>query len=95
MLLADKVKLSGDVTVTGIERQPGLLQVLLHQDRFAGRRHPHADLRRPAAAAPAMGGAGCARQETRVSLFNVQLGERFDDKLFGRHRPAYQGGNFR
>jgi len=82
MLLADKVKLSGDVTVTGIERQPGLIQVSFIRTSSPGDRtltlvfaDQPLQLRQWAV-------LDAQRQETRVSLFNIQLGERFDDKLF-------------
>ncbi len=94
MLLAEKVTLSGDVTVTGIERQPGLLQVSMIRTGAPGdgtltlvfADNPM-QLRQWAV-------VDAQRLETRVSLFNVQLGERFDQKLFEVGNPgAGQNGN--
>jgi len=92
LLLADKVKLSGDVTRHRDRTdKPGLLQVSFIKTGFAGRRHPHADLRRPAAAAPQWAVLDAQTAGNPGFPVQLQLGERFDDKLFERHRPAYQG----
>jgi len=95
MLLADKVKLSGDVTVTGIERQPGLIQVSFIKTSSPGDgtltlvfADQPLQLRQWAV-------LDAQRQETRVSLFNVQLGERFDDKLFDVTDPRNKDNTFR
>jgi outer membrane lipoprotein-sorting protein len=95
MLLADKVKLSGDVTVTGIARQPGLIQVSFIKTSSPGDgtltlvfADQPLQLRQWAV-------LDAQRQETRVSLFNVQLGERFDDKLFDVTDPRNKDNSFR
>lgn len=95
ILLADKVRLSGDVSVTGIERQPGLLQVTLVRTAspadgsltlvFADQ---PMQLRQWAV-------VDAQRQETRVSLFNVQPGGSFDEKLFDVTDPRLRDGTNR
>ena len=88
MLLAEKVTLSGDVTVTGIERQPGLLQVSMIRTGAPG----DGTLTLIFADNPMQlrqwSVVDAQRLETRVSLFNVQLGERFDQKLFEVGSPG-------
>ena len=88
MLLAEKVTLSGDVTVTGIERQPGLLQVSMIRTGAPG----DGTLTLIFADSPMQlrqwSVVDAQRLETRVSLFNVQLGERFDQKLFEVGSPG-------
>ena len=87
ILLRDNLKLSGDITVTNVTRLPGQLQVGLvrsssQQDGmltliFAD--NPLA-LRQWIVLDP-------QRQETRVTLFNVELGGVFDQKLFDVAEP--------
>ena len=93
MLLAEKVRLSGDVTVTGIERDPGLVQVTLIRTGKPG----DGSLTLVLADSPMQlrqwSVIDAQRQETRVSLFNVQLGETFDGKLFDVVPPAGFGPN--
>ncbi len=82
LLLRDNLRLAGDVTVTGIERQPGQIQVSMvrtpsPQDGsltlvFAD--NPLA-LRQWTV-------VDAQRQETRVTLFDIQLGGSFDQGLF-------------
>jgi outer membrane lipoprotein-sorting protein len=82
ILLAKHISLSGDVTVTGFERLPGQLQVTLVRTASPGdgsltlvfsdnplqlRQWTVLDAR---------------RQETRVTLYNVELGGTFDQDMF-------------
>ena len=46
ILLADRVSLSGDVTVTSLQRQPGMIQVTLVPHRDSERGQPDAGVRR-------------------------------------------------
>ena len=82
MLLGETVALSGSVTVTGIDRQPGLLEVTIIRTGAPG----DGSLTLVFADNPMQlrqwAVVDAQRMETRVSLFNVQLGERFDPKLF-------------
>jgi outer membrane lipoprotein-sorting protein len=92
MLLAETPKLSGDVTVEAIDRQPGLIQITLHRTGHQGDGSltlTFADnplqLRQWSVLDP-------QRLETRVSLFNISLGEKFDPKLFDITDPRTQPG---
>ena len=60
LLLRDNLRLAGDVTVTGIERQPGQIQVSMVRTRLAAGRQPDAGVRRQPAGAAAMDGGGRA-----------------------------------
>jgi outer membrane lipoprotein-sorting protein len=94
ILLADKVRLSGDVTVNDVARQPGLVQVTMSRTRSPGDgtltlvfADQPLQLRQWAV-------VDAQRQETRVSLFNMEPGGRFDDDLFDVTDPRLRdGGN--
>jgi outer membrane lipoprotein-sorting protein len=87
ILLSDNLRLAGDVTISGIERLPGQIQVTLYRTRspadgritlvFAD--NP-LSLRQWTIIDP-------QERETSVSLFNVALGGRFDQKLFDTADP--------
>ncbi len=93
MLLADKVTLSGDVTVTGMQREPGQIQVSLVRTAspsdgtltliFAD--NPLA--LRQWTVLDAQG------KVTRVTLYNVELGGSFDPGLFEIATPQPPTGN--
>jgi len=93
MLLAEKVRLSGDVTVTAIEREPGLLQVTLIRTGKPGDGSLTLVLADNPMQLRQWAVVDAQRQETRVSLFNVQLGEKFDAKLFDVVPPPGSGSN--
>ena len=82
ILLADQPKLSGDVTVDAIDRQPGLIQVTLHRTGHDG----DGSLTLVFADMPLQlrqwSVVDAQRLETRVSLFNIANGDTFDQKLF-------------
>jgi outer membrane lipoprotein-sorting protein len=87
ILLSDNLRLSGDVTVTHIERLPAQIHVTLVRTKSPGDGSitlVFADnpisLRQWAVMDP-------QQRETRVSLFNVTLGGRFDQKLFETADP--------
>lgn len=82
MLLAPKVTLSGDVTVVGMKRLPGEIDVSIVRTDSPGEgiltlvfAHPPLTLRQWTV-------LDAQRKETRVTLFNAQLGGTFDPKLF-------------
>jgi outer membrane lipoprotein-sorting protein len=87
ILLSDNLRLSGEVTISAIERLPGQIQVTLFRTRspadgritlvFAD--NP-LSLRQWTITDP-------QERETSVSLFNVALGGRFDQKLFETADP--------
>ncbi len=87
ILLSDNLKLAGDVTISGIERLPGQIHVSLFRTRSPGDGSltlVFADnplsLRQWAITDP-------QQRETTVSLFNVTLGGRFEQKLFETADP--------
>lgn len=93
ILLADKVTLSGNVTVTGMQREPGQIQVSLVRTAspsdgtitliFAD--NPLA--LRQWTVLDAQG------KVTRVTLYNVELGGSFDPALFEVATPQAPTGN--
>jgi outer membrane lipoprotein-sorting protein len=93
ILLADKVTLSGDVTVIGLARQPGQLQVSLV--RTASR--PDGTLTLIFVDTPLAlrqwTVLDAQRKETRVTLYNVELGGTFDQDLFNVANPQPHPGN--
>jgi outer membrane lipoprotein-sorting protein len=87
ILLSDNLRLAGDVTVSGVERLPGQLHVTLFRTRSPGDGRltlVFADnplsLRQWTITDP-------QERETSVTLFNVTLGGRFDQKLFDTADP--------
>jgi outer membrane lipoprotein-sorting protein len=89
ILLADHVRLEGDVTVTGLQRLPGQLQVSLVRTASPG----DGTLTLVFADSPLTlrqwTVLDAQRQETRVTLYNVELGGRFDQKLFEFIDPRF------
>lgn len=93
ILLADNFKLSGAVTVTAIDRQPGSIQVTTTRTNspadgsltlvFAD---TPLELRQWAV-------IDQDHQETRVSLFSIELGGNFDQNMFEFHDPRLPRSN--
>ena len=96
MLLAQQVKLSGDITVTGIKRLPGEIDVTVIRTASPG----DGSLTLVFADTPLTlrqwTVLDAQRKETRVTLFDAQLGGTFDAKLFDPpampNTPAGGGG---
>ncbi len=87
ILLADKVTLEGDVTVTAIDRQPGQIQVTMIRTSSpddGSLTLVFAD--QPLALRQWVVTDG-QRQETRVSLFNVEMGGDFPASMFQFEDP--------
>jgi outer membrane lipoprotein-sorting protein len=82
MLLADTIRLSGDVTVTGIRRDPGQVQVTLTRTASPGDGTLTLVFSDNPLALRQWAVVDQQRQETRVSLFNVEPGGKFADSLF-------------
>ena len=82
MLLADRPKLSGDITVSRIERQPGLIQIAIFRTTSPGDGILTLGFADNPLQLRQWSVIDAQRLETRVTLFNIQLGERFDQKLF-------------
>ena len=87
ILLSDNLKLAGEVTISGIERLPGQIHVSLFRTASPGDgsltlvfADQPLSLRQWAITDP-------QARETTVSLFNVTLGGRFDQKLFETADP--------
>jgi outer membrane lipoprotein-sorting protein len=88
ILLADHVKLSGGVTVTGIVRQPGQIQVTIVRTSSPGDGSLTLVFDDTPLALRQWAVVDAQRQETRVSLFNVALGGKFDQSLFDLPQPT-------
>lgn len=82
LLLSDNLKLSGDVTVTQVTRYPGQLQVTLLRTATPGDGTLTLVFADNPLALRSWSVVDAQRKETRVSLFDVQLGGRFDRSLF-------------
>jgi outer membrane lipoprotein-sorting protein len=82
ILLADTVKLSGDVTVTGIQRLPGQLQISLVRTASPGDGTLTLVFADNPLALRQWTVVDAQRQETRVTLYNVELGGSPDPRLF-------------
>ena len=93
ILLADKVTLSGDVTVTGLARQPGQLQVSLVRTASPSDGTLTLVFADPPLALRQWTVLDAQRKETRVTLYNVELGGSFDPELFNVAKPQQHPGN--
>jgi outer membrane lipoprotein-sorting protein len=91
ILLADNIKLSGNVTVTGISRQPGQIQVTMVRTSSPGDGTLTLIFADSPIALRQWAVVDAQRKETQVSLFNVQLGGSFDQKLFTFVDPSLLG----
>jgi outer membrane lipoprotein-sorting protein len=93
ILLADRVVLGGDVTVTGVERQPGQIQVSMSRKSSpedGSLTLVFAD--QPLALRQWVITDG-QRQETRVSLFNVEQGGSFPASMFQFEDPRLKSNS--
>jgi outer membrane lipoprotein-sorting protein len=89
IILRERVRLSGDVTVTGIERSGGFLRVTLYrtsepnEGRLTLVFNPDPlELRQWAV-------LDAQRRETRVSLYRIETGLRFPASLFQFNDPRF------
>ncbi|MBV9784434.1 MAG: outer membrane lipoprotein carrier protein LolA [Acidisphaera sp.] len=89
ILLADHITLSGPVTVTGIERQPGEIQLTLERTASPADGSLTLVFADPPLQLRSWTVVDAQRKETRVSLFNVELGGSFPDKLFEFIDPRF------
>jgi outer membrane lipoprotein-sorting protein len=88
ILLADRVKLSGDVSVTSIERLPNQLHISLARTAAPGDGTLTLTFAEQPLALRQWTVLDAQRQETRVTLSNVELGGAFDQKLFEQALPS-------
>jgi len=82
ILLADRVRLQGDVTVTAMQRLPGQIQVSLIRTASPGDGTLTLIFADSPLALRQWTVLDAQRQETRVTLYNVETGGQFDPKLF-------------
>ncbi len=82
ILLADNLKLSGDVTVTALRRLPAQISVTLIRTATPNDGSITLDFSDAPLALRAWTVVDAQRQETRISLHDVQLGGGFDPGLF-------------
>jgi outer membrane lipoprotein-sorting protein len=89
ILLADHVRLQGDVTVTGMQRLPGQIQVSLVRTASAGDGTLTLIFADNPLTQRQWTVLDAQRQETRVTLYNVETGGQFDPKLFEFIDPRF------
>jgi outer membrane lipoprotein-sorting protein len=89
ILLADHVRLQGDVTVTGMQRLPGQIQVSLVRTASAGDGTLTLIFADNPLTLRQWTVLDAQRQETRVTLYNVETGGQFDPKLFEFIDPRF------
>jgi len=89
ILLADRVRLSGDVTVTGMQHLPGQIQVSLVRTASPGDGTLTLVFADTPMALRQWTVLDAQRQETRVTLYNVETGGHFDPKLFEFVDPRF------
>src|SRR5262252_8067078 len=89
ILLADHVTLQGDVTVTGIQRLPGQIQISLVRTASPGDGTLTLVFADNPLALRQWTVLDAQRQETRVTLYNVETGGKFDTKLFEFIDPRF------
>jgi outer membrane lipoprotein-sorting protein len=82
ILLADHVQLGGNVTVTGMQRLPGQIQVSLVRTASPGDGTLTLIFADAPMALRQWTVLDAQRRETRVTLYNAQLGGNFDPDLF-------------
>jgi outer membrane lipoprotein-sorting protein len=89
ILLADHVQLTGDVTVTGMQRLPGQLEVSLVRTASPGDGTLSLIFADNPLALRQWTVLDAQRLETRVTLYNVEMGGKFDPKLFEFVDPRF------
>lgn len=82
ILLADKVELSGAVTVTDIQRLPGQIQLTLVRTESPGDGALSLIFSDPPMTLRQWTVTDAQRRETHVTLYNAQTGGTFDPQLF-------------
>lgn len=89
ILLAENIRLSGDITVIGMNRLPGQILVTLIRTASPGDGSLTLVFNEQPLALTQWMVRDSQRQETRVNLYNVQLGGNFDSKLFEFVDPKF------
>jgi outer membrane lipoprotein-sorting protein len=93
LLLQDNLRLSGDVTVTKVTRFPGQIQVTLLRTASPSEGTLTLIFADNPMTLRSWTVVDAQRQETRISLFDVQLGGTFDQKLFTFIDPKFFQNN--
>lgn len=88
IILADKVKLSGDVTIVGFRRQPGQIIVALQRTSSPSDGNITLVFSDQPLALQQWIVVDQQRQTTSVKLYNVELGGKFDATLFKVTTPT-------
>jgi outer membrane lipoprotein-sorting protein len=93
ILLAEHVTLAGGVTVTGIQRLPGQIQLTLVRTDSPGDGSLTLIFADPPLTLRQWTVVDAQRRETHVTLYNVQTGGSFDPQLFEQiYTPAAKAG---
>ncbi len=95
LLLQDNLRLSGDVTVTKVTRLPGQLQVTLLRTATPSEGSITLIFADNPMTLRSWTVVDAQRQETRISLFDVELGGTFESSLFVFVDPKFFGNNGR
>ena len=93
LLLQDNLRLSGEVTITGIQRLPGQLQITVVRTKSPQDGSLTLILADAPLALRQWTVVDAQRQETRITLSDIRLGGTYDSKLFEFVDPRFfQGG---
>ena len=95
LLLRDNLKLSGDVTVTGVQRYPNQVQISLYRTASPNDGSITLIFADPQMALVSWAVVDAQRQVTRIRLSDVTLGGTFDQSLFTFIDPKFFGNNDR
>ena len=93
ILLADNFKLSGDITVTAINRLPGQIQVTTIRTASPADGSLTLVFSDAPLALRQWAVVDAQRQETRVSLFSIELGGNFPQRMFEFNDPRLPNNN--
>ena len=90
VLLRNPLRLSGDITVAGLERGDGLLRVTVHRTGQAAEGSIQLILEERPMLLRQWVVVDPQRRSTRVTLSQIQTGERFDPFLFAFNDPRFR-----
>jgi len=90
VLLRNPLRLSGDITVAGLERAGGLLRVTVHRTGQAAEGSIQLILEEQPMMLRQWVVVDPQRRSTRVTLSQIQTGERFDPFLFAFNDPRFR-----
>ncbi len=93
LLLQDNLRLSGDITVAGLARAPGQLQIRLLRTKSPADGALILVFVDAPLALRQWSVLDAQRQETRITLYNVELGGTFSQKLFEFIDPKFFQNN--